>query len=109
MPNAAPPTTQPTDGANLHDVKALLSALFGAKGQVVVGVLCTIVAIAAWAYWTFVSKPTVGTVFHISMFFGVVACYAIVATGLGYRATERVEQVVAEDVDVEHADEVIEA
>lgn len=28
------------------------------------------------------------------MFFGVVACYAIVATGLGFRATERVERMV---------------
>lgn len=50
-------------------------------------------------------------VFHVSMFFGVVACYAIIATGLGYKATERVEQVVEivaqdVDVDVEHADEV---
>lgn len=33
------------------------------------------------------------------MFFGLVACYAIVATGLGYRATERVEKVVVEQAD----------
>lgn len=57
------------------------------------------------------SPPTVLAVFHVSMFFGVVACYAIIATGLGYKATERVEQVVEivaqdVDVDVEHADEV---
>jgi hypothetical protein len=67
------------------------------------GVACTAVALGAWAYWTFHSKPNVAAIFHISMFFGVVACYAIIATGLGYRATERVEAHVA---DVKHADEV---
>ena len=80
-----------------------MNLLFGAKAQVVVGAICTVVGVAAWAYWSFVTPPTVGAVFHVSMFFGVVACYAIIATGLGYRATERVEAVVA---DVEHADTV---
>lgn len=70
---------------------AAARAIFGAKGQLVVGVLAFIVAAAAWAYWSFVQKPTVSTVFHISMFFGLVACYSIIATALGYRATERVE------------------
>jgi hypothetical protein len=81
----------------------MLRALFGAHGQVVVGAIFTLVAVTAWVYWGVIAKPTVGVVFHVSMFFGVVACYAIVATGLGYRATERVEAQVA---DVEHADKV---
>jgi len=33
-------------------------------------------------------------IFHASMFALVVASYAIVATGLGYKATERVEAYV---------------
>lgn len=91
-----------------------MKALFGAKGQVVVGVLTFLAGIAFWVYIEVVytselrEDPLVAAIFRVSMFFGLVACYAIIATGLGYRATERVEQVVAEDVDVEHADEVYE-
>lgn len=70
--------------------------LFGAGAQVVVGVAATVVALAAWLYWGIISYPTVNAVFHISMFFGVVACYAIIATGLGYKATERVETIIEE-------------
>ena len=69
--------------------------------------MLTTIALYLWFHFTFLSKPNVGTVFHISMLFGVAATYAIIATGLGYRATERVEEVITEgDVDVEHADEV---
>lgn len=82
---------------------AVVRSVFGARGQVLMGSLFTVVALGSWAYWTFLGRPTVAVVFHISMFFGVVACYAIVATGLGYRATERVESQVA---DVEHAEKV---
>jgi hypothetical protein len=83
-----------------------LRKLFEANAQVTVGILCTLVGLAAWIYWTIV-PPTVAAVFHVSMFFGIVACYAIIATGLGYRATERVEQVITNgDVDVKHADKV---
>jgi hypothetical protein len=78
----------------------MLPLLFGAKAQVIVGSLATLVALALWAYYTFFGTPTVATVFQISMFFGVAATYAIVATGLGFRATERVEQQIT-DVDRE--------
>ena len=81
----------------------VLGVLFGAKSQVCVGVLCFLVGVCAWLYWSFVTPPTVTSVFQISMFYGQVACYAIVATGLGYRATERVEAHVA---DVAQADKV---
>jgi hypothetical protein len=73
--------------------------LFGAHAQVVVGAVCTLVGVLAWLYWSVIAPPTVRAVFHASMFFGIVACYAIIATGLGYRATERVEQVVVEQAD----------
>lgn len=87
------------------NVTKALWAIFGAHGQIIVGVLATLVGIGAWAYWSLISAPTVAVVFHVSMFFGVVACYSIIATALGYRATERVEAQVAE---VDHADQVIE-
>lgn len=34
-------------------------------------------------------------IFHASMFALVVASYAIVATGLGYKAAERIEKVIS--------------
>ena len=84
--------------------KTLLNAVFGAKAQVVIGALCLLIGAFAWFYWTFITPPTVRAVFHVSMFFGLVACYAIIATGLGYRATERVETAVVENI--EKADNV---
>jgi hypothetical protein len=84
-------------------MKAILNALFGAKSQVVVGVTTFLVGLSVWIYFM-LTPPTVGAVFHISMFFGLVACYAIIATGLGYRATERVETAVVNNI--ENADEV---
>lgn len=65
--------------------------LFGARAQVVVGAACFVVGVAAWVYWGYMQTPTKAAIFHVSMFFGLVACYAIIATGLGFRATERVE------------------
>ncbi len=63
-------------------------------------------AVSLWAFYTFFSNPTIRVVFHISMFFGVAATYAIVATGLGFRATERVEEQVTNiDVDIKPEDE----
>lgn len=83
---------------------AVLHAIFGARAQVVVGVACLAVGAAAWVYGaTLHGEHLLAFVFHISMFFGCVACYAIIATGLGYRATERVEAQVA---DVENAETV---
>ena len=90
-------------------IASALQGFFGAKGQVAFGVILTLIALGLWIFYTFFSAPDVRTVFHISMLFGVAATYAIIATGLGYRATERVEDVVVEqakDVDVEHADRV---
>jgi hypothetical protein len=83
-----------TDRLAFRAVKRAARIVFGAHGQLAVGILTFVVAVAAWLYWSFVAPPTVGTVFHISMFFGCVACYSIVATALGYRATERVESAM---------------
>lgn len=74
--------------------------LFGARAQVVVGVLTFLLGVAFWVYIETVygsklhEQPLVGAIFRVSMFFGLVACYAIIATGLGFRATERVESHV---------------
>lgn len=81
-------------------MRSVLGFLFSAKAQVAVGVVATLAGALAWAYYAFVTSPNVTAVFHVSMFFGLVACYAIVATGLGYRATERVEEIVVENADV---------
>jgi hypothetical protein len=81
----------------------MLRALFGARAQVVVGALFFLATIAQTIYWTWVTPPTVQAIFLVSMEALAFASYAIIATGLGYRATERVEAKVA---DVEHADKV---
>lgn len=79
-----------------------MKTLFGAHAQVTIGVLCFIGGAVAWLWFIF-NPPTVAAVFHVSMAFGLVACYAIIATGLGYRKTEHVESAVAE---IENAEEV---
>jgi membrane protein implicated in regulation of membrane protease activity len=85
-------------------LRACADTVFGAHGQLAVGILSTAVAIAAWVYWGAVTFPTVSAIFHVSMYFGVVACYGIIATALGYRATERVEAQQVETI--EKAEEV---
>ena len=96
-------------------MNTLFHTVFGAKAQVVIGAVCSVVGALFWAYieWRYPSElkdgPLTAAIFRVSMFFGLTACYAIIATGLGYRATERVEEVVigeAEGVDIEHADDV---
>lgn len=82
-----------------------MGLVFGAKAQVVVGVIAVAAAFAMWIYWGWITEPTVKAVFHISMFFGVVACYAIIATGLGFRATERVETAIIESPSIETNEE----
>lgn len=78
--------------------------IFGAHGQVLIGALACVAAVAAWIYGaTLHGDALIRWLFHVSMAALVLAAYAIVATGLGYKATERVEAQVA---NVEHADEV---
>lgn len=86
---------------------------FGAHGQLAVGIFVFAVSVGFWAMgvstiphaasapWRW-SPPVF--IFHASMFALVLAAYAIVATALGYRATERVETAVVENI--EQADHV---
>ena len=62
-------------------------------------------SIAAWVYGSSLrGEVLLRFIFHVSMAALVIASYAIIATALGYRATERVETAVVENI--EHADEV---
>ena len=83
----------------------MLSLVFGAKAQVVMGVVMLLATAAQTYYWVIVSKPSTDAVFYVSMEALLFASYGVIATGLGYRAAERieahVEQVTVEgDVDV---------
>lgn len=83
----------------------LVRIVFGAHGQLVVGVVTFMLAIFAWVYGSSLrGEALVRFIFHASMAALVIASYSIVATALGYRATERVEAKVVDTI--EHADEV---
>lgn len=75
------------------------SAVFGAASQVVVGVTLVIVTTMQTVYWLLISPPTVRAVFIVSMEALYFAAYAVIATGLGFRATERVETAVVENIE----------
>lgn len=77
----------------------MLRHLFGGRAQVAVGAFFLITWIAQWVYWSAVAAPTVTVVFHISMEAGVFAAYAVIATGLAYIRTERVEAIVDPELD----------
>lgn len=81
-----------------------LNALFGAKAQVVMGILMIVATGIQTFYWTAITPPTVMAVFLVSMEALFFAGYGVMATGLGYRATERVETKVVENI--ENADTV---
>jgi uncharacterized membrane protein len=76
-------------------------SLFGARAQTAVGVVVSFVSVCFWALgclrvpgaWVAPWRWSQGAyIFHASMFALLVAAYAIVATGLAYQATERVEE-----------------
>lgn len=86
----------------------MLRWFFGAHGQLAVGVLVCVVSVGFWTLGTLTlpgaaSPPWAWSpsvfIFHASMFALVLASYAIVATALGYRATERVETAVVENIE----------
>lgn len=80
---------------------------FGAHGQVALGAVVTIASIVVWFYGsTLEGKPLINLLFAVSMAAIVLGGYNLVATGLGYKATERVETAVVENI--EHADQVVE-
>jgi hypothetical protein len=76
-----------------------LQMFFGGRAQVVVGVLLIIATTFQTFWWLVVTPPTVAAVFIVSMEALYFAAYGIIATGLGYRATERVETAVVENID----------
>lgn len=74
--------------------------LFGAHGQVAIGVIACVASVVTWVYGTTLhGDALIRLLFHVSMAALVLAAYAIVATGLGYRATERVETKVVETIE----------
>lgn len=95
-------------------MKRAVQIAFGAHGQLGVGILVFVLSVAAWVLgsatipnaaappwrWT---TPGV-FIFHASMFALVLAAYGIVATALGYRATERVESAVVENIEEVNVD-----
>lgn len=85
-------------------MKNVLNILFGAKAQVVVGVIFLLATFFQSWYWGIHTKPSTTAIFWVSMEALAFASYAIIATGLGYRATERVETAVVENI--EKADEI---
>lgn len=86
-------------------MKRALRIVFGAHGQLAVGVGVFVAVIGAWVYGSGLrGEPLLRFIFHASMATLVIAAYSIIATALGYRATERVEAKVVETI--ERADEV---
>lgn len=80
--------------------------LFGAHGQVAIGVVACVASVGVWVYGaTLHGDALIRLLFHVSMGALVLAAYAIVATGLGYKATERVETAVVENID--NAEQVV--
>lgn len=78
----------------------VLRVLFGARAQIVVGSLFVVATAFQAVWWGFVTRPTIDALFWLSIEALFFAAYAVVATGLGFRATERVEaHVEAQAVD----------
>lgn len=78
----------------------MMKCLFGGRAQVVIGAISSVLGALMWIYVEIKyhsdlnDSPVQAAIFRVSMFFGEMACYAIIATGLGFRATERVESHV---------------
>ncbi len=81
-------------------MKGLLNVMFGAHAQVVIGALMVLLAFVSWpiAALTFASKEPQFIV-ALSELALIFSGYGVVATGLGYRATERVETAVVENIE----------
>jgi hypothetical protein len=84
-------STRGSDDRPIPIQSRVTQAIFGAKGQLFVGILLFILTVIQTAYWELVTPPTVNAIFLVSMEALAFASYGIVATALGYRATERVE------------------
>lgn len=78
----------------------VVAAVFGARAQVVVGAAFVVATAFQAVWWGAVSRPSTEAIFWLSVEALFFAAYGVMATGLGFRATERVEQVVIEQADV---------
>lgn len=77
-----------------------MGLIFGAKAQVVVGILFVVATAFQAVWWGFVSKPSTTAIFWLSIEALFFAAYAVMSGGLGYRATERVETAVIENIEI---------
>lgn len=77
----------------------MLKAIFGAKGQIAVGIIFCIATAYQALWWGFVTKPTTAAIFWLSIEALFYASYGVVSAALGYKATERVETAVVENVE----------
>lgn len=78
--------------------------VFGARAQVVVGAGFVAATVFQAFWWGLAGSPSTAAIFWLSVEALLFAAYGVMATGLGFRATERVESVVA---DVEEAKNVV--
>lgn len=83
-------------------MSTFLKLAFGAKGQIVVGIFFLLITGLQTMWWLWLSPPPTATaIFIVSMEALAFAAYGIISGALGYRATERVEEVVIEHMDVD--------
>lgn len=78
-----------------------LGVVFGAKAQVVVGALFVAATAFQAVWWGVVSHPSTEAIFWLSVEALFFAAYGVMATGLGFRATERVERIAIEQMDTD--------
>lgn len=81
-----------------------MRVIFGAHAQVAVGALFLAATLLQGWYWGVNTRPSTAAIFWLSIEALLFASYAVVATGLGYRATERVERIVVEQADTVDVD-----
>lgn len=74
----------------------LLNWLFGAWGQISVGVLLVVIT-AVQAVWWGIAGPTTAAVYWVSIEALFFAAYAVIATGITLLATQRVMAIVDPD------------
>jgi hypothetical protein len=83
----------------------MIRAIFGPVGQFIVGALMLVATGAQTVWWVWFSHPGFLAIFLVSMEALAFASFNQMASALGYRATERVETAVVENI--EQADEVV--
>jgi hypothetical protein len=86
-------------------MKGICRSLFGARAQVAAGVVFVVATLLqAWWWGIRGGPPGAVAIFWLSIEALLFAAYGVVASGLGYRATERVESVIVEEADTVEID-----